>query len=63
MEGDEDQQQVDGKREQRQPLRFAQQSNELRRERSAGFVGRSQDPYSGSMMVSRRTMVEPRISM
>jgi hypothetical protein len=63
MEGDEDQQQVDREREQGEPLGFAQQSDELRRKRSAGFVGRSQDPYSGSMMVSRRTMFEPRISM
>ena len=54
VEGDEDQQQVDGEREQHQPLRFAQQTNELRRQRSAGFVRRGQDPYSGSMMVSRR---------
>ena len=63
MERDEDQQQVDREREQREPLGFAQQSDELRRERGAGFVCRGQDAYSGSMMVSRRTMFEPRISM
>jgi hypothetical protein len=63
MEGDEDQQQVESQRKQREPFRFAQQSDQLRRERGAGFVRRSQDPYSGSMMVSRRTMFEPRISM
>jgi hypothetical protein len=62
MVGGEDQQQVERCRDQEQPLGFAQQAGELCGKGRAGFAGYSQ-VYSGSMIVSRTTMVEPRISM
>jgi hypothetical protein len=62
VEGGEDQQQVQRRRDQQQPPGLAQQASESCGKGRAGFAGYSQ-AYSGSMIVSRTTMVEPRISM
>ena len=61
MEGGEDQQQVRRQREEEKPAGFAQQARQLGRKRCA-FTCYCQ-VYSGSMIVSRNTIVDPRISM
>jgi hypothetical protein len=65
LEGCEDEQQVERSREDQQPSRFAQQAGQLCRKGSAfaRYAQGAYPPYSGSMIVSRTTMVEPRISM
>jgi len=61
--GDENQQQVERRRRQEEPFCFANQAREAgRKRRRAAFLPCGQG-YSGSMIVSRRTMFEPRISM
>src|SRR5437773_4726554 len=61
--GDEQQQQVERRRTEKKPLRFAYQTREpCGKRRRAALVCYGQG-YSGSMMVSRSTMLEPRISI
>jgi hypothetical protein len=67
MIGDEDEQQVQGERAEEQPFCFAYQARQAggQRRRAASLPeGRdAAQPYSGSIIVSRRTMLEPRISI
>jgi hypothetical protein len=62
VEGDENQQQVQRQGDQQEPFGLAQEAGQLRGKGGAAFARYSQ-VYSGSMIVSRSTMVEPRISM
>jgi len=60
---DEDQQQVKRQRREQEPLCFSNQPRQPGgQRRRAAFLSCGQS-YSGSMIVSRRTMLEPRISM
>ena len=52
---------LERQRDQRQPFRFPQQARELGGKGRRGFFRYAH--YSGSMIVSRSTMFEPRISM
>jgi len=65
--GDQDEQQVQGERPEEQPFCFADQAREpggQRRGAASLPEGRNAaQPYSGSIIVSRSTMFEPRISM
>ena len=63
MIADEDEQQVQGERPEEEPFCFAYQAREPGGQRRAAASLRSPQSYSGSMMVSRSTMFEPRISM
>ena len=63
MVGDEDQQQVERQRTEEKPLRFAYQARQPCGKRRRAALVRYGQSYSGSMMVSRSTMFEPRISM
>jgi len=67
MKCSEDQKQVQRQSDQEQPSRLAQQTRQLGGEgRAFARYGQELVPvprYSGSRMVSRSTMVEPRISM
>ncbi len=67
MIGDEDEQQVQGERPEEEPSCFAYQAREpggQRRSAASLPEGRNAaQPYSGSIIVSRSTMLEPRISM
>ena len=61
--GDEDEQQVERQRTEEKPLRFAYQAREACGQRRGAAPVRCGQDYSGSMMVSRSTMLEPRISI
>src|SRR5688572_20399191 len=67
--GGEDEDEVQPERDQQQPLCLAQHAGELRRQgrrfaRRLAYRGQGLAPcYSGSMIVSRSTIWEPRISM
>jgi hypothetical protein len=65
--GDEDEQQIQGERPEEEPLCFADQAREPGGQRRGAALlpqGRNAaQRYSGSIIVSRSTMLEPRISM
>jgi hypothetical protein len=65
--GDEDEQQIQGECPEDEPFCFAYQTRQPSGKRRAAALlaeGRnSAQRYSGSMIVSRNTMLEPRISM
>ena len=63
MIGDEDEQQVEGERPEEEPFCFANQAREPGRKRRRAALLYCAQSYSGSMIVSRSTMLEPRISM
>ena len=61
--GDEDEQQVQGERPEEEPFCFAYQAREPGGQRRGAALSHYGQGYSGSMIVSRSTMLEPRISM
>jgi hypothetical protein len=61
--GGEDEQQVQGECPEEEPFCFAYQAREPGRKRRGAALLRCAQGYSGSMIVSRSTMLEPRISM
>ena len=63
MIGDEDEQQVQGERSEEEPFCFAYQAREPGGQRRRAALLYCAQSYSGSMIVSRSTMFEPRISM
>ena len=63
MVGREDQQEIQRQRTEEKPLRFAYQAREACRQGRGAALVRYSQSYSGSMIVSRSTMLEPRISM
>ena len=63
MIGEEDEQQVQGERPEQEPFCFAYQARQPGGQRRGAASLRSPQSYSGNMMVSRSTMLEPRISM
>jgi hypothetical protein len=63
MVGGEDQEEVQRQRTEEQPLRFAYQARQAGGKRRGAALFRYSQDYSGSMIVSRSTMLEPRISI
>src|SRR5207237_1025335 len=61
--GDENEQQVQGERPEEEPFCFAYQAREPGGQRRGAALSHYGQGYSGSMIVSRSTMLEPRISM
>ena len=60
---DEDEEEVQRRRAEEQPLCFAYETREAGGQRRGAALLCRRQGYSGSMMVSRSTMLEPRISM